>query len=116
MNYNNEPACTLETVLNVLGGKWTIMIIAKLLEHNTMRFGELHRALPGISVRTLALRLQDLEAHKLIHRQVYPQIPPKVEYTLTAEGRMAENLFTELQRFGTAAKLQVGEKMQEAVE
>ena len=101
-----EPACSLETVLNVLGSKWTILIIARLLEHGTMRFGELHRSLPGISLRTLALRLQDLEAHKLVHREVYPQIPPKVEYTLTAEGRMTENVFKELQRFGTAAKLE----------
>jgi DNA-binding HxlR family transcriptional regulator len=105
-NIPKEPACALETVLNVLGGKWTIMIIAKLLENGTMRFGELNRALPGISVRTLTLRLQELETHKLIRREVYPQIPPKVEYTLTTEGLMIENVFTELQRFGAAAGLQ----------
>jgi DNA-binding HxlR family transcriptional regulator len=103
---DKEPGCALETVMSVLGGKWTIMIIAKLLEHGTLRFGELHRALPGISVRTLTLRLQDLETHKLVVRKVYPQIPPKVEYALTAEGLMIQSVFDELQNFGVAAKLQ----------
>jgi DNA-binding HxlR family transcriptional regulator len=101
----DQQVCPIETVMNALGGKWKIIILAKLLEQRTMRFGELHRALPGISVRTLTLRLQELEANKLIVRKAYPQIPPKVEYSLTLEGRKIESVFLELQRFGVAAKL-----------
>ena len=78
-------SCPVETTLALIHGRWKVLIIHHLLE-GVKRFGELHRALAGISHRTLAKQLRELETACLISRKLYPQVPPKVEYSLTPLG------------------------------
>ncbi|MCP3799106.1 helix-turn-helix transcriptional regulator [Allokutzneria sp. A3M-2-11 16] len=73
-------------VLSRIGDKWTLLVIGTLRD-GTMRFGELHRQVTGISQRMLTLTLRQLERDGLVSRSVHPTVPPKVEYTLTELGR-----------------------------
>ncbi|BAT54690.1 hypothetical protein NOS3756_36620 [Nostoc sp. NIES-3756] len=77
--------CEVETTLKVIGGRWKVLIIRELLS-GIKRFGELQRALPGITQKMLTQQLREMEEDGIIHRQVYAQIPPKVEYSLTPLG------------------------------
>jgi DNA-binding HxlR family transcriptional regulator len=79
-------SCPAETAIAILGGRWTLLILRALFE-GTKRFSELHRSLAGVSHRTLTHQLRELEESGLIHRKVYAQVPPKVEYSLTSLGR-----------------------------
>lgn len=78
--------CPVETTLRVIGGRWKVLVLHHLLDE-TKRFAALHRALPGISHRTLTKQLRELESDGIILRKVYPQIPPKVEYSITLLGK-----------------------------
>jgi DNA-binding HxlR family transcriptional regulator len=79
-------SCPAETALTILDGRWKLLILRELFE-GTKRFSQLHRSLAGVSHRTLTQQLRDLEAYGLLSRKVYPQVPPKVEYSLTALGQ-----------------------------
>jgi DNA-binding HxlR family transcriptional regulator len=92
--------CPIAKTLDVIGTKWTFLIIRDLLIEGTLRFSDLLRSMEGISPKTLSLRLKELEDHKLVTRTVYPEVPPRVEYTLTEKGRELESIFIELKRFG----------------
>lgn len=96
-----EP-CPIAKTLELIGTKWTFLIIRDLLTLGTMRFSDLLRSLEGISPKTLALRLRELESHGILERTVYPEVPPRVEYTLTKKGRQLEGIFIELKRYGLA--------------
>ncbi|MGN7762317.1 MULTISPECIES: winged helix-turn-helix transcriptional regulator [Paenibacillus] len=96
-----EP-CPIAKTLDVIGTKWTFLIIRDLLIGGTMRFSDLLRSLEGISPKTLALRLRELENHGILMRTVYPEVPPRVEYTLTKKGEQLEGIFIELKRYGLA--------------
>ena len=78
--------CSVEAALDVIGGKWKGVVLFHLLEE-TLRFGELHRRIPNVTRRMLTLSLRELEADGLVHREVYKQVPPKVEYSLTDYGQ-----------------------------
>lgn len=78
--------CPVEAALDVIGGKWKPVILW-WLNQRTYRFAELRRSMPGITERMLALQLRELEADGIVNRRVYPTVPPKVEYSLTAYGR-----------------------------
>ncbi|MEA5568459.1 helix-turn-helix domain-containing protein [Anabaena sp. UHCC 0399] len=78
--------CEVETTLKVIGGRWKVLIIRELLSE-IKRFGELQRSLPGITQKMLTQQLRELEEDGIIHREVYAQIPPKVEYSLTPLGK-----------------------------
>ena len=78
--------CPVETTLELIGGKYKALILWHLSE-GKLRFSELHRAINGATPKMLTQQLRELEAHALIHREVFPIIPPKVEYSLTELGK-----------------------------
>ena len=73
--------------MSVIGGKWKMVIIYLLAENQTVRFNELKRQLGTITFKVLSSQLKELEADGLVKRKEYPQIPPKVEYSLSEKGR-----------------------------
>ena len=79
------PACPVETTLTLIRDKWTVLVFRDLLS-GTKRFGELKRSLGGISQKVLTERLREMEEQGLIERAVYPEVPPRVEYSLTPLG------------------------------
>src|SRR6266849_4228041 len=83
----NEPGCTtIRAVLARVGDKWSVFVIT-LLGERTMRFTELQRSIEAISQRMLTLTLRQLERDGLVDREVFPVVPPRVEYSLTVLGR-----------------------------
>jgi DNA-binding HxlR family transcriptional regulator len=78
--------CEKELTLSVIGGKWKMLILWHLGKEGTKRFGELKSLMPGITQRMLVNQLRELEEDHIVHREVYPVVPPKVEYSLTEEG------------------------------
>lgn len=91
--------CATEVALEVVGGKWKLVILHNLFE-GTKRFGELKRAMPHVTQRMLTRQLRELEADGLVRREVYTQVPPKVEYSLTAIGESLEPIVTRLDEWG----------------
>ena len=78
-------ACPVESAIEIIGGRWKVLILQELFG-GVRRFSELHRALSGVSHRTLTQQLRELESHGIVRRKVHRQIPPKVEYSLTPLG------------------------------
>jgi DNA-binding HxlR family transcriptional regulator len=78
--------CPVEATLDAIGGRWKVLILHELFK-DTKRFGELHRSLHGITQKMLTQQLREMERDGLIHREVYMQVPPKVEYSLTTLGK-----------------------------
>ncbi|MGL5382863.1 MAG: winged helix-turn-helix transcriptional regulator [Culicoidibacterales bacterium] len=93
-----EYICSLELAMDVIGGKWKLMILWYLID-GTKRFSELKRSLPGITQKMLTQQLRELEATGIVSRTVYPVVPPKVEYTLTQEGESLIPLLQDLCHF-----------------
>ncbi|WP_312092547.1 helix-turn-helix domain-containing protein [Niallia sp.] len=81
-----EFNCEKELTLNIIGGKWKMLILWHLGKEGTKRFGELKSLIPGITQRMLVNQLRELENDYIVKRVVYPVVPPKVEYSLTKEG------------------------------
>ena len=79
------PACPVETTLTLISDKWKVLIIRDLLP-GTKRFGELKKSIGGVSQKVLTPQLRQMEESGLLTRRVYPEVPPKVEYTLTELG------------------------------
>ncbi len=79
--------CPVTYTLSILGGKWKWLIIYLLFEHNILRYGELKKRLVGITHKMLSQQLKELDAANLINRKEYQQIPPKVEYSLSEQGK-----------------------------
>lgn len=91
--------CPIARAVSVLDGKWTLLILRDLFA-GTKRFGELRAGLPGVSPKTLAERLRQMESQGIVHREVYPEVPPRVEYSLTAFGRTLEPVIDALRAWG----------------
>lgn len=96
-----EETCPVALAVGILDGKWTMLVIRDLLE-GTKRFSALRASLAGISPKTLTDRLRSLEEHGLVQRVVYPEIPPRVEYTLTDAGLGLEPVVRALGAWGAA--------------
>ena len=86
--------------LSLISGKYKMIILYCLMEYKSVRFNELQRYLKKISDKTLSQNLKELEKDRLIHREVYPQIPPKVEYSLTERGISLMNVLDQLCTWG----------------
>lgn len=91
--------CDTEVLLEIVGGKWKLLIVKYLLR-GTHRFNALQRALPPITQRMLTRQLRELEADGLVARTVYPEVPPRVEYALTDVGRSLGPLVAQLDHWG----------------
>ncbi len=91
--------CPIDFSLDLIGGKWKVLIIWELGQ-GTKRFTELEKLLPGITRKVLIQQLKDLELYKIIDRIVYPEVPPKVEYSLTPQGRELFPVFDALYHWG----------------
>lgn len=91
--------CSIEKALDILGGKWTFLIIRDL-SSGAKRFGELRKSLLGVSPKTLSERLKELEAKGIVTRTAYPTIPPTVEYRLTEKGRSLNPIIKEMKMWG----------------
>ena len=79
------PSCPVTYCLGVVGGKWKPVILF-LLQNNVNRFGRMRRAIDGISKQMLTKQLRELEADGVVHREVFAEVPPRVEYSLTKKG------------------------------
>ena len=94
INFHRTGECPIRDVLSKLGSKWSMLILVTLDANGTMRFNDIYRSLADISQRMLTVTLRTLEADGLVERQVFAEIPPRVEYRLTETG---ESLIPSLQ-------------------
>lgn len=92
--------CSMELTLQIIGGKWKPLIIYRLGIDGTLRFSALKRLIPSITQKMLTQQLRELEADGVIHREVYPQVPPKVEYSLTELGQSVMPVMSNLCQWG----------------
>ncbi|WCK56310.1 helix-turn-helix domain-containing protein [Aneurinibacillus sp. Ricciae_BoGa-3] len=95
----NNNKCPIEKTISVIGGKWTFIILRDLFI-GPKRFGEIQKSLKGISPRTLSMRLKELEEEGIINRVIYSEIPPHVEYSLTAKGKTLRPIFDAMKDWG----------------
>ncbi len=93
------PACPVETTLTLIGDKWKVLILRDLLT-GTKRFGELKRSLGQVSQKVLTAQLRAMEDSGLLTRRVYPEVPPRVEYTLTELGLSLKPILDAMENWG----------------
>ena len=93
------PACPVETTLMLIGDKWKVLILRDLML-GTKRFGELKKSIGHVSQKVLTAQLRDMEASGLVHRQVYAEVPPRVEYSLTDLGKSLKPILDAMWNWG----------------
>lgn len=98
--------CRVEDALGILVGKWKPVILLYLLQEGTKRFSELKRNMPGITQKMLTKQLRELEDEGIVERVVYPQVPPKVEYSMTEYGRSLEPVLEAMHEWGAKHTMQ----------
>ncbi len=103
MSKQTLPACPVETALSLMGDKWKVLIVRDLLT-GTKRFGELKRSLEGISQKVLTQHLRIMETNGLVHRKVYAEVPPRVEYSLTELGSSLKPVHDAMWQWGEEYK------------
>ncbi|MGP7816563.1 winged helix-turn-helix transcriptional regulator [Niallia sp. 01092] len=104
--YGCPEGCPVESTLDVIGGKWKGVILFYLIE-GKKRFNELRNLMPGVTQRMLTLQLRELEKDGVIQRKVYPEVPPKVEYSLTEFGKTLEPIILLMRDWGENYKKSV---------
>ncbi len=97
------PACPVETTLTLISDKWKVLIIRDLLP-GTKRFGELKKSIGSVSQKVLTAQLRQMEESGLLTRTVYPEVPPRVEYTLTELGQSLHPVLEALKNWGEEYK------------
>lgn len=103
------PACPVETTLTLIGDKWKVLILRDLLA-GTKRFGELKKSVGSVSQKVLTAQLRDMEKSGLLTRKVYPEVPPRVEYSLTELGQSLRPILDAMQNWGEEYKSNLGGK------
>ncbi|NSL43377.1 helix-turn-helix domain-containing protein [Streptomyces sp. 8P21H-1] len=93
-------SCGLDAAVDVVGGKWKPLILWALHDAGTLRFGELRRNVPGVSEKVLSQQVRELEADGVVHREVYGEVPPRVEYSLTELGQALNTALLPLGEWG----------------
>lgn len=93
------PACPVETTLTMISDKWKVLILRDLLT-GTKRFGELKKSLTGVSQKVLTSQLREMEENGLVERKAYPEVPPRVEYSLTPLGRSLQPIMDAMRVWG----------------
>ena len=93
------PRCPVETTLTLIGDKWKVLILRDLLP-GTKRFGELKKSLGAVSQKVLTAQLRAMEQSGLVHRKVYAEVPPRVEYSLTPLGRSLKPILDAMEDWG----------------
>ena len=96
---NQKNNCPVETTLDLIGGKYKALILWRLSQ-GKLRFSELKKVIENATPKMLTQQLRELEAQKLIHREVYPIVPPKVEYSLTELGKSLMPVLTAMRDWG----------------
>lgn len=110
-----EFNCEKELTLAVIGGKWKMLILWHLGKEGTKRFNELKSLMPGITQRMLVNQLRELESDFIVHREVYPVVPPKVEYSLTDQGKTLMPILEAMYSWGKDYKIFIEENMEAPV-
>lgn len=101
MNTDRE-ICGVEDTLGIFVGKWKPVILLLMMEMGTARFSEIQRTVPQITQKTLTKQLRDLEEEGIIDRVIYPEVPPRVEYSITDYGKTLQPLLNAMHEWGTA--------------
>lgn len=96
-----DNICPMSLGINVLSGKWKLQILWNIYRRKIIRFNELQKTLGDITTKTLTTQLRELEEQKIIQRTVYPEVPPKVEYSFTELGQTLEPVMKSLCNWGT---------------
>ena len=107
--------CAVEVTLAVMGGKWKPVILYQLLD-GPRRFGELRKHFGGVSQRSLTLQLRELETDGIVHRQVFAEVPPRVEYSLTEYGRTLAPVLDAMKAWGQSFRERVEGRPQTGAE
>ena len=105
----NLPACPVEVTLMLISDRWKVLILRDLLG-GTKRFGELKKSIGSISQKVLTSNLRSMEEDGLLTRNVYAEVPPRVEYTLTAMGESLRPILFAMQEWGLAYQKQAAQK------
>lgn len=92
--------CSLKKVINIIGGKWKIMILCVIDNNEVVRYGELSKMIHGITNTMLATSLKELEADGLVERKMYDEMPVRVEYNLTKKAKTLIPILLELKKWG----------------
>ena len=100
------PACPVETTLTLIGDKWKVLILRDLMP-GTKRFGELKKSIGSVSQKVLTAQLRDMEENGLVYREVYAEVPPRVEYSLTELGRSLKPILDSMWSWGEGYKKQL---------
>jgi DNA-binding HxlR family transcriptional regulator len=106
--------CPVEATLHVIGGKWKPLILFYLLQ-GTKRFSQLRRLMPQVTQQMLTLQLRELERDGVVHRHVYAEVPPRVEYSLTEVGRSLEPVLLLMLEWGQQYIERTAEEQEAAV-
>lgn len=97
------PTCPVETTLTLIGDKWKVLILRDLMP-GTKRFGELKKSIGSVSQKVLTAQLRDMEQNGLVHREVFAEVPPRVEYSLTELGRSLKPILDTMWNWGEEFK------------
>jgi DNA-binding HxlR family transcriptional regulator len=103
----DEDNCPVKLTADIIGGKWKPSILF-YLEGKTRRFGELRKLIPGMTKKMLTQHLRELERHEIVHRKVFAEVPPKVEYSLTKHGESLAPILKAMSAWGIKHRARYG--------